>query len=190
MSHLPQIIRPTESALALGMVTNLELLRLKSLARWYARGLPPDLTWEDLLQESLTRILVGKRSVPEGIPIVAFIAGVMRSIRSERWQQIERRAPQGQRRALGRSKTSESQVQLMDAVPGPDQALVAQQEFAKIRQLFAHDAVSLDILDCLGQGLTADEIRRALSLSDTDYASARKRMRRALLREGLTCAPK
>ena len=86
-----RVISPTQNALALGMVTDLELLRLKTLARWYGRGLPPEVTWEDLLQETLTRILVGRRPVPEGVPIVAFIAGVMRSVRSEHWQRREDR---------------------------------------------------------------------------------------------------
>jgi hypothetical protein len=80
-----RLVRPTETARALGLVTNLELLRLKTLARWYARGLPPDVTWEDLLQEALTRILVGKRVVPAGVPTLAFIAGVMRSLKSAHW---------------------------------------------------------------------------------------------------------
>jgi DNA-directed RNA polymerase specialized sigma24 family protein len=186
----PRIVRPSESILGLGLVTELELLRLKTLARWYARGLPPDITWEDLLQEALTRIIVGKRQVPAGVAIVAFVAGVMRSIRSEHWQRVERtRAPDGSRRP-GRSKSANHEIQLVDPTPGPDRAVMAQQELVQIRKLFAGDATALSILDGLAQGLTPDEIRLALGLSDTDYASARKRMRRGLLREGLTCVPK
>lgn len=36
-------------------------------------------------------------------------------------------------------------------------------------------------------GLTAEQIRAHFRISRTDYDSARKRMRRCLLREGLTC---
>ena len=171
-----RIVRPTETALALGVVSDLELLRLKTLARWYARGLPPDVTWEDLLQESVTRILLGKRAVPEGVAVVAFVAGVMRSLRSEHWQRIRKRTPHGS--------------ELIDPAAGPERALIAQQELAAIQGLFADDAVALLILEGLAGGLTADEIRDAAQLSDTEYASARKRMRRVLLREGLTCTPK
>lgn len=174
----PKIVRPTESALGLGLVTDLQLLRLKTLARWYARGLPADVTWEDLLQEALTRIIVGKRQVPDGVAIVAFVAGVMRSLRSEHWQRVER--------TTGRGRS----VRLVDVAPGPDRALMAQQELAQVRKLFAEDTAALGILEGLARGLTAEEIRHTLGLSDTDYASVRKRMRRALLREGLTCAPK
>ena len=186
----PKIVRPTESALGLGLVTELELLRLKTLARWYARGLPPDITWEDLLQEALTRIIVGKRRVPDGVAMVAFIAGVMRSVRSEHWRRVEGTAARRRPRRAARTETADHEIQHMDMVPGPDRAVMAQQELAQVRKLFVDDATALGIVDGLAQGLTAQETRVALGLSDTDYASARKRIRRVLLREGLTCAPK
>lgn len=185
-----RIVRPTESALGLGIVTDLGLLRLKTLARWYARGLPPDVGWEDLMQEALTRILVGKRQVPEGVPIVAFVAGVMRSLRSEHWRRVETTSARDGRRGERRSETAHRQTDLLDSEPGPERAVMAQQELAAIRELFAGDAAALAILSGLAQGLTAEEIRFAAGLSAVDYDSARKRMRRALLREGLTCTPK
>ncbi|HEV7138008.1 MAG TPA: hypothetical protein VGN43_15320 [Steroidobacteraceae bacterium] len=58
-----------------------------------------------------------------------------------------------------------------------------------IKQLFAQDAQALKIIDGLGEGLSAEQIRDATGLSKTDYDSARRRMRRKLLREGLTCEP-
>ena len=76
----------------------------------------------------------------------------------------------------------------MDAAPSPDRAVMAQQELAEVRKLFSDNAAALSILDGLELGLTADEICHTFELSETDYASARKRMRRVLLREGLTCA--
>jgi hypothetical protein len=106
-----RILRPTEAALALDLVTDLELLRLKTLARWYARGLLPVVTWEDLLQEALTRILVGSRQVADGVSTVAFVAGVMRSLRSEYWRRIgnprsTRRSARGPSTPSWRSRSS------------------------------------------------------------------------------------
>jgi RNA polymerase sigma-70 factor (ECF subfamily) len=185
-----RILRPTETALALELVTELELLRLKTLARWYARGLPPDVTWEDLLQEALTRILTGARRVREGVAAVAFVAGVMRSLRSEH----QRRAFAGKsRKRTPRTAGSDAvrrQAELEDWLPGPEYALIAEQELAAIRRLFMGDRVAQLILDGLAEGRTAEEIRKIAGLSETDYASARKRIRRLLLREGLTCTPK
>ena len=172
-----RIVRPTETAVALGLVSELQLLRLKTLARWYARGLPPDVTWEDLLQESMTRILLGRRAVPQGVAVVAFVAGVMRSLRSEHWQRARK------------SKRTGRAHEIIEFTPGPERALMAQQELAAIRHLFADDVIALTILEGLAEGLTADEIRDAAQLTDSDYAAARKRMRRVLLREGLTCTP-
>src|SRR5258708_930774 len=57
MSPIPQladdrVLRPAETALALKLISRMDFLRLKSIARWHARGLPPDVTWDDLLQEA------------------------------------------------------------------------------------------------------------------------------------------
>ena len=111
-------LRPTETALALKLVSEMNLLRLKSVARLHARGLPPEVGWDDLLQEALTRVLTGARRIPDGIAPVAFIAGVMRSLRSEHWK----RFGAARRR---RSATSSqggypgAEVEVRDAAPDP-----------------------------------------------------------------------
>lgn len=182
-------LRPTETALALKLVTEMDLLRLKTIARLHARGLPPDTGWEDLLQEALTRVLTGARRIPEGIAPVAFIAGVMRSLRSEHW----RRAGAVPRRKYAAREYRSYRTQeaaLRDTAPDPERSLIALEELKAIERLFAEDPVALKIIDALGEGLSAEQIRSALGLSKTDYDSARKRMRRCLLREGLTCGPK
>jgi RNA polymerase sigma-70 factor (ECF subfamily) len=167
-------ITPTQTALALDLITRMDLLRLKSIARLYARGLPPDVAWDDLLQEAITRMLTGKRLRPEAVPMVAFLAGVMRSLRADHI----RRARHGERHA---------RFELLDPAAGPERALIAAEELARIRQLFAEDATALRIIDALAAGWTADQIRTQLGISKREYDTARKRMRRCLLREGLTC---
>jgi hypothetical protein len=62
-----RILRPAQTALGLGLVSRMDLLRLKGIARVYARGLPPEMAWEDMLQEALTRIVTGSRRRPEGL---------------------------------------------------------------------------------------------------------------------------
>lgn len=186
----PRILAPTETALALELVTEMDLLRLKAIARLHARGLPPEAGWEDLLQEAITRVLTGSRKLPEGVPMVAFIAGIMRSLKTEYWRRA--RAGSGNREALRLDHTpaESGALELRDPAPTPERALSAQQELAAIAKLFADDPVALRILACLGEGMSAEQIRVTTGLSKTDYDSARKRMRRALLREGLTCEPK
>ena len=65
-------IRPAQAALALNLVSEMDFLRLKAVARLYARGLPPDVDWDDLLQEAFTRVLVGARIKPSQKGSAAF----------------------------------------------------------------------------------------------------------------------
>jgi DNA-directed RNA polymerase specialized sigma24 family protein len=182
-------LSPAQTALALNLVSEMDFLRLKAVARLYARGLPPDVDWDDLLQEAFTRVFVGTRVKPDGIAMVPFVAGVIRSLRSAHL-----------RRAFGSTSADAVQIddatqpghylELADPAPGPERSLIARQELDAIRSLFADDPLPLKIIKGLGEGMTAEQIRAAGNISKVDYDSARKRMRRCLLREGLTCAPK
>jgi len=182
-------LRPAETALALGVISRIELLRLKTIARVYARGLPPDVAWDDLLQEALTRIILGARQQPEGVTTVAFVAGIMRSLRAEHWRRVSRRSGGSEAAWLDRIGRSR-EIDLPDPAPGAERSLSAQQQLRAIERLFADDPVVLKIIAALGQGLCAAQIRGAMGISKTNYDSARRRMRRTLLREGLTCEPK
>jgi len=183
-----RILKPTQTALALALVSEMDLLRLKTIARLHARGLPADVSWEDLLQEALTRVLTGARRVPEGVAPVAFIAGIMRSLRSEHWKRSGTARRRREAAAEYRAHATR-EAALRDAAPDPERSLIAAEELGAIERLFADDPLVLRIIDGLGEGLAAEQIRAALSLTRTEYDSARKRMRRCLLREGLTCEP-
>jgi DNA-directed RNA polymerase specialized sigma24 family protein len=183
-------LRPSQTALALDLVSQMDLLRLKAIARVYARGLPPEVTWEDLLQEALTRIIVGSRRRPEGVTMVAFVAGILRSLRAEHWRRATRESGSDDILRIDHEHDDSRALALSDPTPGPERALSARQELIAIRQLFADDPTASTIIEGLGEGLSAEQIRRATGLSKTDYDSARKRIRRALLREGLTCERK
>jgi DNA-directed RNA polymerase specialized sigma24 family protein len=169
---------PAEQAVAQGLVSAMDLLRLKAIARLHAWGLPADMGWADLLQEALLRLLQGSRKPPPGIPTVTFVAGIMRSIKDEQWRR--------QRRAAPVAAIDIATEAIGDPAPDPERCLAARQELAAIYQLFADDPAALQILHGLGAGLTPEEIRTAHALSKTEYDSTRKRMRRALLRKHLT----
>ena len=177
-----QILSPTQTAVALGLITEMDFLRLKAVARLYARGLPADVGWDDLLQEALTRVIVGTRKTPDGVPTVAFVAGIMRSLRSD----YRRRAQHTQLTAADTG--GDGGTALTDALSDPERAMTVRQELEAIERLFEDDRAAVQIIACLGRGLAADQICTVLRISKTEYDSARKRMRRKLLREGLTCA--
>ena len=67
----------------------------------------------------------------------------------------------------------------------PERALAATESIATLYRLFADDGDILKILAGLAEGLTAAEIRHQYGWSQTTYDSARKRLRRAVLRHGL-----
>ncbi|HEY1899977.1 MAG TPA: hypothetical protein VGG49_09310 [Steroidobacteraceae bacterium] len=177
---------PADRALALKLVTNCDLLRVKVIARLHGRSLPPDVSWADLLQEAFARVLDGSRAIPPHVPTVAFLAGVMRSIKAEHWRRRRRATQQQPVLATEYQVVAPETAEACDPQPDPERWLIAAQQLEAIGMLFAQDPVALQIICGLGDGLTAEEIRRTLGMTKTEYDSARKRMRRALIRAGLT----
>ena len=164
---------------ALASLSEADLLRLQALARLRARGLPRGVGWSDLLHEAIARALDGSRRWPPGLPFLAFLSGVMRSICGELWRQRGREAE---------LVVFEDKVEGEVACPAPNQEriLAATQAIAAIQRLFRGDEVALRIMEGLANGLSAEEIRNDANLSGVEYDSARRRMRRALIRIGLT----
>jgi len=163
-------------ARALAALSETDLLRLKAIARLRARDLPPDVGWSDLLNEAVARALDGTRQCPPGVGIIAFLAGIMRSIASEHWRRL--------RRETGIFALSDGEGEA-DPAPDPERTLAAVQALATLDALFAGDLAASQILAGLAGGLSAGEIREMYGLSETDYDSTRKRMRRLLLKHGI-----
>jgi DNA-directed RNA polymerase specialized sigma24 family protein len=176
---------PAARALALKLVTEADLLRLKVIARLHARGLPPHVGWSDLLQEAFSRVLEGSRQQPNHVPLVPFLAGVMRSIKSEHWRRARREATQLPKLWAQMEAACPEGGEASDPTPDPERRLIAMQELAQIDQLFADDARALQVILGLADGLSPEEVCARYGMSMTDYDSTRKRIRRILLREGL-----
>lgn len=165
---------------ALADLSETDLLRLQALARLRARGLPHGVGWSDLLHEAIVRALDGSRQWPAGVSFLAFLAGVMRSLRNEMWRRRGREAElilSGDDIACG---------EIASPAPNQERAFAAAQAITAIHRLFAGDGIALRIIAGLESGLSAEEIRAMHDLSSVDYDSARRRMRRALLRAGLS----
>jgi RNA polymerase sigma-70 factor (ECF subfamily) len=195
MSEIPRLVdnkvlRPAETVLALKILGEIELLRLKTVARLYGRELPPDVTWEDLLQETLTQGMVRARDRPEGMEMVTFLAGIMRDLKAEHWV----RALKGRRsnRELGIDTTSNDsgKVALRKRALDSRGSPKARRALREIKTLFGGDGNNAVIVAAWLAGQSAEQICRASGLTDSEYDSARKRIRRILLREGLTSEPK
>jgi DNA-directed RNA polymerase specialized sigma24 family protein len=192
--HQPQAFdavwrTPAAQALALKLVTEADLLRLKVIARLHARGLPPEMDWSDLLQEAFARVLDGSRRQPDGLPMVIFLAGVMRSMKTEHWRRAREKARQLPKLLADLGATDAPGGEPRDPAPDPERSLIAIQELIAITQLFAEDAQARRVIAGLAEERSPAEIRASYDMSETDYDSTRKRMRRVLLREGLRVPP-
>ena len=176
---------PARAALDAKLVTVADLLRLKVIARLHARGLPPHIGWSDLLQETFTRVLDGSRRQPEGVPMVAFLAGVMRSIKEQYWRQARREARQSPKLLAELGSFDFQENELPDPAASPERRSIAIEAMQAIEELFEDDLPARQVLLALYEGWTPEETCTAYAMSKADYDSTRKRIRRALIRVGL-----
>lgn len=166
-------------ARALAALSDVDLIRLRAIARLRARGLPPDVSWADLLHEAIARSLDGSRQWPAAVPLLAFLSGVMRSLCDEFWRERARESE------LIRFGDGRAPIEIACPTPGQERVFAAIEAVKAIYALFAGDRLALQIVAGLAAGQTAEEIRQSHALSPVAYDSARRRMRRALLRAGL-----
>lgn len=174
---------PRDVGAALEALSDNDLLRLRALAQLRARGLPSGVAWSDLLHEAVVRALDGTRRWPPGVPLLAFLAGIMRSLCKEHWHRRRR-----ENALLQAGDTTP--LALVGAGPGidPERVYAAAEALAAVDRLFVSDTVALKVIAGLTNGLGAEEIQRRYGLSVVEYDTARRRMRRALLRHGLARA--
>ncbi len=156
-------------ARALAALTPSDLVRLKRLAQLRARLLP-GLEWDELLNEALLRALDGSRRWPEGVPLLSFIAGIMRSLADGRAQQRRRLAEH----ALSAGETSETVA--------PDARLHARRCLAAIAHFFAGDPDVLALIAALARQYLGGANHPAPQLSRQRREAARKRLARTILR--------
>lgn len=156
-------------ARALATLTPSDLVRLKRLAQLRARLLP-GLEWDKLLNEALLRALDGSRRWPEGVPLLAFIAGIMRSLVDGRVYE---------RRRLAEHTLAGSAI---PPTPLPESQLHARQCLAAIAQFFAADPEVLALIAALARQYLGGSDGPAPRLSQKRREAARKRLARAILR--------
>ena len=170
------LIAPTDAR------ENADLVRLQALAPLWTRGLPGCIGWADVLHEAIARALDGSRKWPADVPILAFLSGVMRSICDDQWRRARREFE-----VLVRGEDVVDLCVSGDEAtsPSPERVVAAAQSLAAVDRLFASDPPALKIIAGLAEGLTPTEICTLHGMSEREYDSTRKRMRRALLRRGL-----
>jgi RNA polymerase sigma-70 factor (ECF subfamily) len=157
---------------ALAALSEEDLLRLHEIARLRARSLPDGMSWSDLLHEAVLRALTGARPWPPGVSLLAFLAGVMRSLCDEQWRRHRRQDRLPAPHDSG-------------GADDPERACAAAEALAGIQRLFASDEAALKVITGLISGMAAEEIRRHYNLTAVKYDTTRRRIRRTLMRHGL-----
>jgi RNA polymerase sigma-70 factor (ECF subfamily) len=170
-------------ARAIRSLSDADLVRLKALARLWARGLPDGFGWVDLLNEAIARALDGSRRWPPGVRLLPFLSGVMRSVCDDHWRRLQRERDLFVR--VGEVSEHGRWGGERESPPSPERVLAAAQALVVVHGMFAHDPVALKIISGLAEGLSAKEICALHAIDERAYDTARKRMRRALLRRGL-----
>ncbi|WP_315703008.1 MULTISPECIES: sigma-70 family RNA polymerase sigma factor [unclassified Bradyrhizobium] len=167
---------------AIQALSEADLVRLRALAHLWSRGLPGGLGWTDILHEAIVRVLDGSRPWPFGVAILPFLAGVMRSICDDQW----RRARYEQRLLVSCDDPDQGRDEPADDAPDSERIVSSVNALADIYRLFSADPVVLKIIAGMACGLTAKDICRTYDISDLDYDTARRRMRRTLMRHQRT----
>ena len=116
----------------------------------------------------------GARRWRTGLPLVAFLSGVMRSLRDEHWRRHRRESLRAAAVSADHREDSD-----------PERVFASVQSLAELNRLLARDGAALRVLTGLAAGLDAEEIRRTYELGPVEYDTTRRRIRRLLLRHGL-----
>ncbi len=145
----------------------------------------------DLLNEAVLRLLDGSRSRPPHMALVVVLATGMRGVAHDHWRKMRRERPV----LVPSGDGADSAARQPDLSPtaDPERVTAAVQALAEIDRLFAGDAVALQIIAGLAEGLAPEEIRRRFAIGGTAYdsaqahapgvAAARRRWGKAMIRD-------
>ena len=165
---------------SISALTAVDWLRLHKVARALCRDAA--FQADDLLQEAFQRALDGTRQCARTLDIIPFLAGVMRSIASD-WRKARKRRPE-MSLVTATGRLQEVVLQVRDHGCVADEVLVGNEEAARLQQaifaLFADDAVAQRLLEGIMDGLTGAQLRSLTGLSETEFASKRRLIRRRI----------
>jgi hypothetical protein len=177
---------PAEVRGAIEDLAHAQLVRLDSYARWRIRGLgrkAAGRTEADLFRQAVMVTLSGSRKWnKERVDFVQHLRGAMRSI-SSHWRRDTDPQDEPVLESDLMKTTDEGDVlspfDLLPAPdPGADRVIEAKQRVEDIEKAFADDTVVSLILAGMRQGMSPPEVRIELELSQTEYETAMKRLRR------------
>jgi DNA-directed RNA polymerase specialized sigma24 family protein len=164
-----EVLSRAELSAAIEKFSGLDWLRLKKAAVRFC-GTGAD--WEDLQNEALVRALDGRRKCPKNLRVVTFLGNVIRSIASEHDGLDGRSPPSDELEA--QQETGAGAVALTE----PADLLASRLEEAVA--LFDDDEIAQKLFEAMVDGIEGQELRNLLELSQKDFDSKRRLVRRRL----------
>lgn len=167
---------PDELCAAIAGFTDLDWLRVKKAALHFAKRCRCE--WDDLQNEALVRSLEGRRNCPRNVPVTTFLGNVIRSIASEGNE------TDGHVHLSEELEAQQSTVSgLTDLTKSADSAastMDAQKMMAEVISTFDGDETSTMLFEGTIDGIEGQELREFLGLSQKDFDSKRRFVRRRL----------
>ena len=160
-----------EFAEALDRLEDADIQRLYRLARNRAQYLYR-IDYEDLLHEAISRGLSGSRNWPFHVPLIAFLAEVMRSIADEYYTH--------QKRHVNDEEIDDETAQLATSkqYSTPEGMHYAKSALEAADDFFSSDEEVWTIMNAKAEGYEASEIRAEFNFTEKQYAAALKRIQR------------
>jgi hypothetical protein len=177
----PDNLSPEEFLAAYLAFTMADKVRLNLIARWWTKRTPFD--WEDLLHEAFQRTLAGTRKCPRDVPILRFLSGVMRSIRSEWLSDFDREhdpAPDGS----GADPAADRPLNEGVLSTSAEEHLEWMNILAKARKCLTGDEEALKFLKGILDGWDRSECMKQFQWTTSYFETIRKRFNRKMARLG------
>ena len=158
-------------------LTDADLHRLEQLAGAYSYG---QYDPYELINETVARVLEGRRHWPSDVHPIAFLAKVMSSI-SKEWAEQQARHPINMETPLVKDMADGTLLTAKGATTlTPEREISARQVLGAIRRRLASDPGALAVFDGRAEGSTPAHIRDSARLDETQYDSAIKKIYRLL----------
>lgn len=160
------------------------MVRIKKAADWRIWGLGAAAEYregKDLIDQAVADILDGDRVwKKEKVDFCGYFLGVIRSIASHWKEQFAQEVVPFSALITVDADGNETSFGNTVPAPGPDPSRIveAKQLVERIDELFVDDSLITGILGCLKAEMNGPETQAALNISQTDYETAMKRLRR------------
>ena len=183
----PRIATPEEVEAALTGLIKADRARLMSYARWRIDGLGRAALGrkaKDLFGEAVTATLAGNRRwQPDSVDIKGFLLGVMRSISSHWRDEFDEQEPLLESELPSDPPEREGErdpplEQAGSSAPSAERVLIAGQMVATLKNHFREDPEVLLVMGGIKDGMSGPEIQEVLELSQKQYETIMRRLRR------------